>query len=126
MKKFNVYDPVLISSDNKDRWSADFYDHLVDSGKGHCCITGVLIKDENILPYNEETKYLHNTVGEFTKWVPKKGEPILVKDCDDDEWFLRIFLGMCNGHFVCTTDFERVRHTYAWSQAKPYTNPFKE
>ena len=126
MKKFNVFDPILVRTSNTAHWSADFYDHLDDTSKRHWCITGTPIKDENILPYNDDTKHLHNTVGEFVKWEPKKGEPILVRDHNNDEWFLRIFLGMCNGHFVCTSEYEAVRYTYAWRQAKPYVNPFKE
>lgn len=124
MQKLTVFEPVLIRDGNNARWFADFYDH--PDSKGHWCITGAFVTDENILPYNEETKHLHNIVGEFTKWEPKKGEPILVRDHNDDEWFLRIFLEMCNGHFVCTSEVEMVRYTYAWRQAKPYTNPFKE
>lgn len=126
MKKFNVFDPVLTRMHSTDTWSADFYDRPHISDERHWTTTGCLIEDTDILPYNEETKHLHNTVGEFVKWEPKKGEPILVRDHDDDEWFLRIFLGMCNGHFICTSECEVVRYTYAWRQAKPYTNPFKE
>lgn len=127
MKKFNVFDPVLVRAGNKASWTADFYDHPSD--RGHWCITNTLIKDENILPYNEETKYLHNTVGEFVKWKPKKGEPILVKDYNTNIWTLRIFLGMQDDRYICTSD---PTITYAqassasWDQAKPYINPFEE
>ena len=126
MKKFNVFDPILVRSSNAASWFADFYDHLVDGGRGHRCITGILVKDENILPYNEETKHLHNTVGEFTKWVPKKGEPILVRDMDNERWTLRIFIGMEGEYFVGVTDPETPHSSCSWVQAKPYTNPFKE
>lgn len=126
MQKFNVFDPVLIRVDNKTRWTADFYDHPASGDKGHVCITGVFIKNENILPYNEETKHLHNTVGEFVKWKPKKGEPILVRDIDDERWTLRIFIKMRNRMFVATAEPDASHLAVAWNQAKPYTNPFKE
>ena len=126
MKKFNVFDPVLIRISNKARWSADFYDHLIENGRGHCCITGALIKDENILPYNEETKHLHNTVGEFVEWKPKKGEPILVRDTDNEGWSLRIFLEMHSDCYVCTPEYGATSSPYVWAQAKPYTSPFEE
>lgn len=129
MKKFNVFDPILVRSSNAASWFADFYDHLVDGGRGHRCITGVLVKDENILPYNEETKHLHNTVGEFTKWKPKKGEPILVRDNNDDDspWALRIFLEMRHNRFMCTSYPETDHNINAslWDCAKPYISPFK-
>lgn len=125
MKKFNVFDPILVRDGNNARWFADFYDHL--DSKGHWCVTGVFVGDEDILPYNEETKHLHNTVGEFTKWEPKKGEPILVKDTNDEHWTVRIFLGMTNGYYVCTTWHNTNNHSSTtWDLAKPYTNPFEE
>ena len=126
MQKFNVFDPVLIRVDSNTHWTADFYDHPASGGKGHVCITGVFIKNENILPYNEETKHLHNTVGEFVKWEPKKGEPILVRDTDDEEWTLRIFIKMRNGMFVATSEPDESHLAVKWKQAKPYVNPFKE
>ena len=128
MKKFNVFDPVLVRTGSTTPWSADFYDRLADGGKGHWCITGILVRDENILPYNEETKHLHNTIDEFTKWEPKKGEPILVKDNCDVTWTLRIFLKMQSNRFVCTCNPSVTDLTSgaAWDQAKPYVNPFKE
>lgn len=126
MKEFSVFDPVLVRVGKYDRWTADFYDYPDDTNNNHWTVAGSLVADSDILPYNKETKHLHNNVGEFTKWKPKKGEPILVRDCDGETWTLCIFLEMCNGHFVCATDFEVIRSTYAWSQAKPYVNPFKE
>ena len=125
MKKFNAFDPVLIRTSSNTLWTADFYDRIADGGKGHWCITGALVKNENILPYNEETKHLHNTVGEFTKWVPKKGEPIFVKD-SDGKWVIRIFIEMRGKYFACTTEYEADCAAFVWAQAKPYTNPFKE
>lgn len=129
MQKFNVFDPVLIRVDRATRWTADFYDHPASGDKGHICITGVFIKNENILPYNEETKHLHGTVGEFVKWEPKKGEPILVKDNEDTHWTLRIFLGMRGDRYICTGD-PTITYSQApcagWDCAKPYTNPFEE
>ena len=126
MKKFNVFDPVLIRVDSNTRWTADFYDHPASGDKGHVCITGVFIKNENILPYNEETKHLHNTVGEFTKWEPKKGEPILVRDYDNQKWTLRVFLEMNKEYFMTTDKPDTPNCLSFWLQAKPYTNPFKE
>ena len=124
MQKFTVFEPVLIRDGNNARWFANFYDH--PDSKGHWCITGAFVTDENILPYNEETKHLHNTVGEFTKWKPKKGEPILVRDMDNERWTLRIFIGMEGDYFVGVTDPETPHSSCSWIQAKPYINPFKE
>ena len=126
MKKFNPFDRVLIRANNKAYWFADFYDHLDNDDKLHWCIAGSVVKDEDILPYNEETKYLHNTVGEFTEWVPKKGEPILVRDMDNERWTIRIFIGMEGKYFVGVTDPETPHSSCSWIQAKPYINPFKE
>lgn len=126
MKKFNVFDPILIRMHNKDAWVADFYDRFDSECSEHWTITGGLIADENILPYNEETKHLHGTVGEFVKWVPKKGEPILVRDSDNEDWTLRIFLEMHSDCFVCTPEYGATSSPYVWVQAKPYVNPFEE
>lgn len=126
MKKFNVFEPVLIRTSKHNRWTADFYDYPSDNSEEHWTVAGSLVSDSNILPYNEETKYLHNTVGEFTKWVPKKGEPILVRDMDNERWTLRIFIGMEGEYFVGVTDPETPHSSCSWIQAKPYTNPFEE
>ena len=126
MKKFNAFDPVLVRISSDAKWHADFYDQLTYDGERHQCITSVLVKDENILPYNEETKHLHGTVGEFVKWEPEKGEPILVRDTGTDHWTLRIFLGMRNSKYVCTNDPSIYNTTASWDCAKPYINPFKE
>ena len=126
MKKFNVFDPILVRTSNTAHWSADFYDHLDDTNKRHWCITGTPIKDENILPYNDDTKHLHNTVGEFVKWEPKKGEPILVRDYDNQKWTLRVFLEMNKEYFMTTDKPDTPNCLSFWLQAKPYTNPFKE
>lgn len=128
MKKFNVFDPVLVRANSNANWHADFYDHLTDDGKRHQCIASALVKDENILPYNEETKHLHNTVGEFVKWKPKKGEPILVRDDIDATWTFRIFMRMQDTKFECTLDpnFTETTSGAVWDCAKPYVNPFKE
>lgn len=129
MKKFNAFDPVLIRCSSMEEWSADFYDRFNSEHDEHCTITGTLVRDDNILPYNEETKYLHNTVGELTKWIPKKGEPILVRDNNDDDspWALRIFLEMKHNCFVCTSYPETDHNINAslWDCAKPYISPFK-
>ena len=126
MKKFNVFDPILIRTSSTTPWFANFYNHFDDTNKRHWCITGTPIKDENILPYNEETSYLHNTVGEFVKWEPKRGEPILVKDFGDKTWSLRIFLEMRNDYYICTSEHGATDSPFVWEQAKPYVNPFKE
>ena len=126
MKKFNAFDPVLVRANSNMQWHADFYDYMADGDKGHWCIASALVKDENILPYNEETKHLHHNVGEFTKWVPKKGEPILVRDMDNERWNVNIFIGMEGEYFVGITDPEVPHLSCNWVQAKPYINPFKE
>jgi hypothetical protein len=126
MQKFNVFDPILIRIHSEDEWTADFYDRPNYPCNEHYTLTGSIIADKNILPYNEETKYLHGTVGEFTKWVPKKGEPILVRDMDNERWTIRIFMGMEGNYFVGITDPETPHSACSWVQAKPYTNPFKE
>lgn len=126
MKKFNVFDRVLIRPTANHVWAADFYDRYDRMFNNHVVISGATVEDTDILPYNEETKYLHGTVGEFTKWVPKKGEPILVSDYDDESWTLRIFVEMCNGRFATTTEPEVSCYSALWDQAKPYINPFKE
>ena len=126
MQKFNAFDPVLIRADSEDVWCADFYDRFNSKDAEHWTITGNIIADENILPYNEKTKHLHNTVGEFTEWKPKKGEPILVRDNDEENWIIRIFLEMHSDCFVCTPEFGATDSPFVWVQAKPYVNPFKE
>lgn len=126
MKKFNAFDPVLIRMHSNDEWSADFYDRFDSVHVQHWTITGALIADDNIIPYNEETKHLHGIIGEFIKWKPKKGEPILVRDTDDERWTLRIFIKMHNRMFVATSEPDASHLAVKWNQAKPYTNPFKE
>ena len=128
MKKFTAFEPILIRCSSMEKWSADFYDRFNSEYDEHCTITGTLVRDDNILPYNEETKHLHNTVGEFVKWKPKKGEPILVRDDCDVTWTLRIFLRMRDDRFICTCDpsVTDLSSGTAWDQAKPYINPFKE
>ena len=128
MKKFNAFDPVLIRCSSMEEWSADFYDRFNSEHDEHCTITGTLVRDDNILPYNEETKYLHNTVGELTKWIPKKGEPILVRDSINATWVIRIFLEICEDRYKCTGYPEKgCDNNYSmWNLAKPYINPFEE
>ena len=126
MQTFSAFDPILIRMNRMDEWTVDFYDRPHHECDEHWTITGSLITDKNILPYNEETKHLHGTVGEFVKWVPKKGEPILVRDTDDERWTIRIFMGMEDKYFVGITDPETPHSACSWAQAKPYTNPFKE
>ena len=126
MQKFNPFDRVLVRQSANHSWSADMYDRFIEMFDQHVVISGASVEDTNILPFNEETKYLHNTVGEFTKWEPEKGEPILVKDINDDHWTIRIFLGMDNGQYICTIwHTTGYSNTVSWDQAKPYINPFK-
>ena len=126
MKKFSAFEPVLVRISDNAKWHADFYDQLTANDERHQCMTNVLVKDENILPYNEETKHLHGTVGEYIKWIPKKGEPILVRDTNNERWAIRIFMGMEGNYFVGITDPETPHSACSWLQAKPYTNPFEE
>ena len=126
MKKFNPFDRVLVRQSANHAWSADLYDRYIEVYNNHASVGGVLVEDTNILPYNEETRHLHGTVGELVKWKPKKGEPILVRDTDDEEWTLRIFLEMHSDCFVCTHEFGATDSPFVWVQAKPYVNPFKE
>ena len=128
MKEFSVFEPVLIRISKYDRWTADFYDYPSDDTEEHYTLTGSLVSDSDILPYNEATKHLHNTVGEFIKWKPKKGEPIFVKDRCDATWTIKIFIEMLDNRYICTSFLENdcTGTTAAWDQAKPYTNPFKE
>ena len=126
MKKFNPFDRVLVRQSANHAWSADMYDRYIELFDNHVVISGATVEDEHILPFNEETKHLHNTVGEFTKWVPKRGEPILVRDYDHERWTIRIFVEMCNGRFATTTEPEVSCGSALWECAKPYVNPFKE
>lgn len=126
MQKFNAFDPILVRMHSNDVWSVDFYDYFDSTHAQHWTIAGKIIADSDILPYNEETKYLHGTVGEFVKWKPKKGEPILVRDDDNESWTLRIFLRIHSDCFVCTHEFGTAVSSHVWKQAKPYTNPFEE
>ena len=131
MQKFNVFDPVLTRITENDRWTADFYDYpttLKGIGVVHYTTSGACHEPNNILPYNNETKHLHNTVGEFVKWVPKKGEPILAKDSESESWAVRIFLGMRDGYYACTSFPENNDGTtiVTWDCVKPYVNPYKE
>jgi hypothetical protein len=126
MQKFNPFDPVLVRQSANHVWSVDLYDRYDRFFDNHVVISGATVEDTNILPYNEETRHLHGTVGEFTKWVPKKGEPILVKDDEMNNWTLRIFLGMRNNKYMCTSDPSIHNTTASWDCAKPYINPFKE
>lgn len=126
MQKFNVFDPVLIRNTKYNRWTADFYDYPSDNSEEHWTVAGSLVSDSNILPYNEETKHLHNNVGEFIKWKPKKGEPILVRDYDNQKWTLRVFLEMNKEYFITTDKPDTPNCVSGWNQAKPYVNPFKE
>jgi hypothetical protein len=126
MKKFNAFDPILIRIHSEDEWTADFYDRPNYPCNEHYTLTGSIIADKNILPYNEETKHLHGTVGEYTKWVPKKGEPILVRDYNNQKWTLRVFLEMNKEYFMTTDKPDTPNCLSFWLQAKPYTNPFKE
>ena len=128
MQKFNPFDRVLVRQSANHAWSADMYDRFIEMFNQHVVISGASVEDTDILPFNEETKHLHNTVGEFIKWKPKKGEPIFVKDDDDTTWTIRIFLAMHNNRYVCTSFLEndRVNTATAWDLAKPYVNSFEE
>lgn len=126
MKKFNPFDRVLIRQSANHAWSADIYDRFIEMFNQHIVISGASVGDTDILPYNKETEHLHNTVGEFVKWEPKKGEPILVKDYEDMCWTLRIFLGMEGSRYACTIYANEECPANAWDLAKPYVNPFKE
>lgn len=126
MQTFSAFDPILIRNNEYDYWTADFYDRPHINNEEHWTITGSIIADKNILPYDEETKHLHGTVGEFVKWKPKKGEPILVRDNDNESWTLRIFLRIHSDCFVCTHEFGTNVSSHVWAQAKPYINPYKE
>lgn len=128
MQTFSAFDPILIRMNRMDEWAVDFYDRPHHECDEHWTITGSLITDKNILPYNEETKHLHGTIGEFVKWKPKEGEPILVKDIGTHFWLLRIFLGMRDGKYVCSSDpdisFDAV--SASWDCAKPYINKYQQ
>lgn len=128
MKKFNPFDRVLVRQSANHVWSADFYDRYDRFFDNHVITSGATVEDTDILPYNKETEYLHGTVGEFTKWVPKKGEPILVKDNDNECWTIRIFLHMEGNRYACSiyADEECCASFNTWDCAKPYVNPFKE
>lgn len=129
MQTFTVFEPVLVRTTKYDRWTADFYDYPSDNTEEHWTVAGSLVSDSNILPYNEKTKHLHNHVGEFVKWEPKKGEPILVRDHnnDDSPWALRVFLEMRHNRFMCTSYPETDHNINAslWDCAKPYISPFE-
>lgn len=129
MQKFNPFDPVLVRQSANHVWSVDLYDRYDRFFDNHVVISGATVEDTDILPYNKETEYLHGTVGEFTKWVPKKGEPILVKDINDGHWTVRVFLNMEGDRYACSIYADENCHAFsynAWDQAKPYVNPFKE
>lgn len=126
MQKFNPFDPVLVRQSANHVWSADLYDRYDRFFDNHVVISGATVEDTDILPYNKETEYLHGTVGEYTKWVPKKGEPILVRDYDYQKWTLRVFLEMNKEYFMTTDKPDTPNCLSFWLQAKPYTNPFKE
>lgn len=125
MQKFSAFDPILIRMNRMDEWTVDFYDRPHHECDEHWTITGSIIIDKNILPYNEETKHLHGTIGEFVKWEPKKGEPILVRNNDNEDWLIRIFVEKRGKYFTCVIGPE-TECTVVWPQAKPYINPFKE
>lgn len=64
INKFSVtslkaFDKVLVKMN--DHWCADWFSHIIDS-KNICCVGGIARK---VIPYNDETKHLLGTCGDY-------------------------------------------------------------
>lgn len=105
MKHFEPGQPILFRTTIARTWNYSLYNRITTCGTEHLIVGGCFVKDENILPYNDSTKYLLGTDDNYTEWKPKPNTIIAVRDDKEDAWRYRLFLYMDDQHrYVCKTD----------------------
>lgn len=52
-------------------------------------------------------------------WEPRQGEPVFVRDYDEDEWLVRIFIKKHGGQYLASV-FEHMNSYMSWRQCKPF------
>lgn len=85
MPKFNAFQKILVRDSENEEWVATFFSHYNDEG------SEVAINDAHwkyCIPY-EGNEDLVGT--NRSKWEPKRGDLVAVRDNRETIWHLRIF-----------------------------------
>lgn len=114
-QKFKPFDRVLVRIG--ETWNADFYSHTDEIGD--VTISGGAYPCDNIIPYGGNEHLLGTSNDPAPKWQPKPGEPIFVRDNDEESWKIRLFVKMHHEKYLASTT-EQMDTYMAWSQCKPY------
>ena len=105
MKHFEPGQPVIFRTSLLPTWNFSIYNRITTDGTEHLVVGGCFVKNENILPYNDNTKYLLGTINDYDEWEPEPNTVIAVRDDEEDDWMYRLFLYRDDmNRYVCKTD----------------------
>lgn len=116
MKHFEPGQPVVYRTELSLVWNYSLYNRVTTNGAEHLVVGGYCTRDEDILPYNHNTKHLIGTVNSYVEWEPKPNTVIAVRDDSKVNWKYRLFVRMDDeNRYVCKADGSTVE--YAWQYA---------
>ena len=125
MKRFEPGQPVIYRTNNSPTWNYSLYNRITTCGTEHLIVGGCFVKDKNILPYNDSTKYLLGTDNDYTEWEPVPNTVIAVRNNEENDWMYRLFLCMDDmGRYVCKTDGSTGE--YEWQYATSIEESLKD
>lgn len=101
--EFKPFERVLVSGISEE-WIPDFYGYAAPRADGkmlHYCISGTVLKDDEIVPYEgHEELYLTDDEPE-QEWEPEEGELVAVSGAGEI-WIPRIYAGKStDGRYSC-------------------------
>lgn len=81
-------------------------------------------ESEYCKPFIEGGAMMLQLINKIDSKKPKKGDIVLVRDEDDDDWMRRTFFAevdgqfWCNSEYYCFDDFHSSKEITAWKQMK--------
>lgn len=105
MKHFEPGQPVIYKSKHSRTWDYGLYNRITTCGTEHLVVGGFFVEDKNILPYNDDIKYLIGTDNDYIEWEPIPNTVIAVKNTESEQWRYRLFIKKNDkNEYVCLSD----------------------
>lgn len=125
MKHFEPGQPILFRCNDNSAWSYSLYNRITTCGTEHLIVGGCFIKDKNILPYNDSTKYLLGTENDYIEWEPEPNTVIAVRHNENHSWKYRKFVYKDGDKYACVVEDDE-NEIHLWGFATSIEESLKD
>lgn len=118
--KFKPAQPVLVRDDDKSKWHLELFSYYDEKLiYPYCCLMN---NWKYCLPLEGNEHLLNTTDSLRSKWQPKPGELVAVRDEIHRKWRVRVFASKSGSKYFC--ELEGDDDVAPWDYCEPLRNHF--